>query len=327
MPAAEKALIARIKKLAGKPRLGLVHGIGDDCAVLRPKAGDELVITTDLSIEGTHFRREWHPTDSVGHRCLARGLSDIAAMGAEPVTAFLSLALPAKLPQKWVDGFVRGFLRLAKRHNVMLAGGDIAESKTGIVADVMVVGSVPRGKAILRSGARPGDIIYVTGALGGSAAVLRELYAGKKVDLKSLSNARHFYPEPRITVARYLREKKLATAMIDLSDGLSTDLAHILEESGGRKSLGASIVADLVPIAKGADSRPGVDLERALHGGEDYELLFTARKSARVPVEIAGVTVTEIGWITKEHGMRLVEGTRTKKLVAQGWEHFKKLRR
>jgi thiamine-monophosphate kinase len=324
MPVAEKSLVARIKKLAGKPGRDIVRGIGDDCAVLRPRATEELVITTDLMIEGTHFRREWHPADSVGHKCLARGLSDIAAMGAEPVAAFLSLGLPAKIPQKWVDGFLGGFLRLAKKYGVTLAGGDIAESKAGVVADVMVVGSVPRGKALLRSGARPGDVIYVTGALGGSAETLRRLMESSPTlrsasppsewDTRSGMNRRHFYPEPRIEVARYLRENKLATAMIDLSDGLSTDLAHICAES----KCGASIVTDLVPIADGAD------LQLALHGGEDYELLFTAGKSARVPIEIAGVAVTEVGWITKEKSIQLIEGARKpRKLEARGWEHFR----
>jgi thiamine-monophosphate kinase len=323
MPLAEKALIARIQKLARRDGHQIVRGIGDDCAVLRRQSGEELVITTDLLIEGTHFSHEWHSADSVGHKCLSRGLSDIAAMGADPIAAFLSLGLPASLPQKWVDDFLRGFLRLAKHYNVTLAGGDIAESKSGIVADVMVVGSVPRGKAILRSGARPGDIIYVTGALGGSAATLQQLMRSKHT--RSRLGSRHFYPEPRIAVARYLREKRLATSMIDISDGLSTDLAHICEESGARRnkragSLGASIVADLVPIANGAD------LNLALYGGEDYELLFTAGKSARVPVEIAGVAVTEIGWITKEKGMQLIEGTRKpRRLEVKGWEHFKKV--
>ena len=313
MPLAEKALIARIKKLAGKPGARVIRGIGDDCAVLRPRANEELVITTDLSIEGTHFRREWHPADSVGHRCLARGLSDIAAMGAEPVAAFLSLGLSSKTPQQWVDDLLRGFLRLAKRYNVTLAGGDIAECKTGIIADIVVVGAVPRGKAILRSGARAGDIIYVTGALGGSAATLQKMYAGNKVNAKT-SHKRHFYPEPRVAIARYLRERRLATAMIDLSDGLSTDLAHICEES----KCGANILADLVPMADAAD------LHMALHGGEDYELLFSAKKSARMPIEIAGVPITEIGWVTRERGMRLIEGTRLRNLEPRGWEHFKR---
>jgi thiamine-monophosphate kinase len=315
MPLAEKALIARIKRTAGKSSREIIRGIGDDCAVLRPRVGDELVITTDLLIEDTHFRRDWHPADSVGHKCLARGLSDIAAMGAEPVAAFLSLGLPAKLPQKWVDQFLSGFLRLAKRYKVTLAGGDIAESKSGIVADIMVVGSVPRGKAILRSTAKPGDTVYVTGSLAASAATLKKFYQGKKINAKSDQHSRHFYPEPRVAVAHILREKKLATSMIDLSDGLSTDLAHIFEES----RCGATMVADLIPIAEKAD------LSLALHGGEDYELLFTARPAAKVPIVIQGVPITEIGWVTKEKELTLIAGTRHKKLQVQGWEHFSRV--
>src|SRR6184192_382626 len=141
VPLPEKQLIARIRRMAqaslGRKNALILTGIGDDCAVLRPKVGHELLVTTDLSLEGTHFRREWHPADSVGHRCLARGLSDLAAMGGEATAAFLSLALPSDLPQKWVDDFLRGFLALAKRFDVTLAGGDIAESKSGVLADVM----------------------------------------------------------------------------------------------------------------------------------------------------------------------------------------------
>src|ERR1051325_7409013 len=141
MPRTEKALIARIKKLAGKPGRGIIRGIGDDCAVLRPPAGHELVVTADLMLEGTHFKREWHSAHSVGYKCLARGLSDIAAMGAEPLAAFLSLGLPENLPGRG-DAFFNGLLSLAKRYGVTLAGGDIAESTSAIVADIMVVSSV-----------------------------------------------------------------------------------------------------------------------------------------------------------------------------------------
>ncbi|HUQ50396.1 MAG TPA: thiamine-phosphate kinase, partial [Terriglobales bacterium] len=255
VPSPEKQIIARIRALAGKKRNALVRmGIGDDGAVLRPKSGSELLVTTDFSLEGTHFRRDWHPAHSVGHRCLARGLSDIAAMGGEPHAAFLSLALPARLPQSWVDGFLKGFLALANLHGIQLAGGDVAESKAGVLADVMIVGSAPAGKAVLRSGARNGDILYVTGALGGVSATLRQLLAGKKIAPKSAP--RHFFPEPRVEVGRFLREKKFATAMIDLSDGLSTDLAHVCSESG----VGAVVNEFLLPISKGAT------LKDALHG-------------------------------------------------------------
>src|SRR5437016_8504079 len=136
-------------------------GIGDDSSVLKIPKGQQALVTTDFSLEGVHFWREWHPPESVGHRCLARGLSDIAAMGGEPLAAFLSLALPRKLPQAWVARFLNGFLKLARQFKVPLAGGDTAESPAGILADIVVLGSVPRGKAILRSGARPADRIYV----------------------------------------------------------------------------------------------------------------------------------------------------------------------
>ena len=180
VPLSEKLLIQRIRRAAAQgARPG--YGIGDDCAVLPIPRGHEALVTTDFTLEGVHFRREWHPPDSVGHRCLARGLSDIAAMGGIPRAAFLSLALPAELPQEWVDRFIAGLLKLASRFSVQLAGGDTAQSPDGVLADIMVVGSVPAGRAILRSGARPGDLIYVTGTLGSAAAVLNLLRDGKKL--------------------------------------------------------------------------------------------------------------------------------------------------
>ena len=166
MPLKEKSLLQRIRRAAARRSHGIGLGIGDDCAVLRLPRGHEALITTDFSLEGIHFRRDWHPAGSVGHRCLTRGLSDIAAMGGIPQAAFLSLALPADLPQNWVDQFITGLLRLADRYSVLLAGGDTAQSPQGIMADIVVLGSVPAGQAILRSGAKPGDLIYVTGNLG-----------------------------------------------------------------------------------------------------------------------------------------------------------------
>ena len=280
--------------------------------MLRPPRGHELLITTDFSLEGVHFRRDWHSAECVGHRCLARGLSDIAAMGGEPLVAFLSLALPAGLEQRWVDGFLRGLLKLAKRFNVPLACGDIAQSPAGVLADIMVVGSVPQRKALLRSGARPGDALYVTGALGGSAAAIQQMRAGKK--LSPAQNRAHFFPEPRIAVGRLLRERRVAGAAIDLSDGLSTDLSHICEESG----VGAVVYAERVPLAKRAT------LDLALHGGEDYELLFTAAPRARVAEEIAGVRVTRIGEIIRgDHLFICDRNGRRKPLPPRGWEHFR----
>jgi thiamine-monophosphate kinase len=317
LPLAEKALIERIRRLAGPARAG-VTGIGDDCAVLGMRSG-EVLLTTDFSLEGVHFRREWHPPESVGHRCLTRGLSDIAAMGGEPIASFVSLALPPALPQNWVDRFFDGLLALARRYNVKLAGGDTAESPGGVMADIVLFGSVPKGKAILRSGAKPGDRIYVTGELGGSAAAVSLLLAGGKKKLRAQDYPAHFFPNPRVEAGKLLREYRIASAMIDISDGLSTDLHHICEESG----VGAEVQAEALPLARVGRPAREVGFNFALHGGEAYELLFTAPERARVPERIGGVAVTQIGQITRGKGMVLVTGGRPARLRPQGWEHFR----
>ena len=317
VPLAEKVLISRLRQAARRRNGRLVTGIGDDCAVLRWPSREDALVTTDFSLEGVHFRREWHPPEVVGHRCLTRGLSDIAAMGGKPVAAFLSLALPRNLSQNWVDRFFKGFLALSDEFKVTLAGGDTAESPAGILADIVVLGSVPKGKAVLRSGARPGDQIYVTGELGGASAALQELFAGHKVRPQDFPW--HFHPVPRIAVGQFLREKKLASAMIDISDGLSTDLAHICEES----KVGAEIFASAIPRA--AIGRDGNEIEphHALHGGDEYELLFTAPRGKRVPRRIAGVPVTLIGHIQQRKSMVLMNDHGISiKLKPQGWQHF-----
>lgn len=319
MPLAEKALIARIREASKLWGGAVITGIGDDCAVLTEPSGSDILVTTDFTLEGIHFRREWHPADVVGRRCLTRGLSDMAAMGGDPAAVFLSLALPPKLHQKWVDGFMEGLLDLADEFKVPLAGGDTAESPDGILADIIVVGTVPKGKAILRSGAKPGDRIYVTGELGGSSAALERLFAGKKILPKDFP--RHFHPVPRIAVGRFLRGKRLASAMIDLSDGLSTDLTHICEESG----VGAEILTDALPLDRVGRQRAKVKLRHAVHGGEDYELLFTAPKHKRVPHRIAGVPVAEIGSVRSKKQIVLTnEKGVSIELRPQGWEHFRR---
>jgi thiamine-monophosphate kinase len=315
----EKSLIARIRREA---RTMIRHGahvataIGDDCAVLNLSPGEQVLVTTDFSLEGVHFIRAWHPPESIGHRCLARGLSDIAAMGGDPVAAFLSLALPADISQSWVGRFFQGLLGLAKRFRVPLAGGDTAQSPNGVLADIVVLGKVPKGRALLRSGARPGDAIYVTGELGGSAATLAELRQRKPRAPKRMKGRvhPHFFPAPRIAIGRWLRESRLATAAIDVSDGFSTDLAHICEESHA----GAVVYADSIPRAAAAT------LDLALHGGEDYELIFTAPGCKLVSPRLAGVRVTCVGEIVKQRGMWLVDqGGRRSPFKAFGWEHFR----
>jgi thiamine-monophosphate kinase len=346
LPLPERALISRIAQLSSRPlgraqrspksgginrfavvshkllsKIGntsLITGIGDDCAVLRPPNGD-LLVTTDFSLEGVHFRRDWHSPESVGHRCLARGLSDIAAMGGAPMAAFLSLGIPPNLSQSWVDRFLRGFLKLARQFAVTLAGGDTAESPQGVLADIIVLGWVPKRTAILRSAARPGDRIYVTGTLGGSAATLKLLYSKrKKIDPKKFLS--HFFPQPRITQGQTLRSKNIPTSMIDMSDGLSTDLNHICEQSG----VGAEIWSQAIPRAQVGSPSKAVSVNLALHGGEDYELLFTAPPLRRVFSHLSGIPVTCIGEITRHKQIFLVDedGSRTV-LKPRGWEHFR----
>ncbi|MGH9519886.1 MAG: thiamine-phosphate kinase, partial [Terriglobales bacterium] len=250
----ELALLAGIRARAASPGVagGVRLGIGDDCALLRSRPGEELAITTDLTIDGRHFHLNAHPPESVGHRALARGLSDLAAMGARPLAAFLSLGLPRELARAhgrgrpWAERFLDGLLALADTHRTPLAGGDLAESPVA-VADIVLVGAVPRGRALLRSGARPGDLLYVTGALGGAAAGLERLIdlAGMRKSASVRGRAAtsaataeltplapHLFPQPRLAQGLHLQRRGLATAAIDLSDGLSTDLAHLCEESG-----------------------------------------------------------------------------------------------
>lgn len=329
----ELALLARIRaRAAHASHSGLRLGIGDDCALLGVRPGEELAVTTDLSIAGRHFRLEWHAPEAVGHRTLARGLSDLAAMGARPVAAFLSLGLPPALVQSskgrrpWIERFLNGFLALAQAHRTPLAGGDLAESPLAL-ADIVLVGAVRRGKALLRSGARPGDLVYVTGSLGGSAAGLvrlAQLAAAKPASfhapripkrLEALL-APHLFPQPRIAQGLWLARHSVATAAIDLSDGLSTDLKHLCEESG----VAAEIDAAALPI------HPGATPAQALHGGEDYELLFTAPQSVRVSRRIAGVPLTRIGRILcprrAKPPVTLVSARSAAPLAPQGWEHF-----
>lgn len=338
---AELALIQQIRRRisqAGRAGGGVRLGIGDDCALLALRPGEELAVTTDLSIAGRHFRLDWHPPESVGHRALARGLSDLAAMGARPVAAFLSLGLPQALTRasgrgsSWLSRFYDGLLTLAELHAAPLAGGDLAESPLA-VADVVLTGAVPRGRALLRSGAKPGHLLYVTGSLGGAAAGLARLAELAEAERpapdesshtrrikipKSLEAqlAPHLYPVPRLAQGLSLRRRGLASAAIDLSDGLSTDLAHLCDES----NVSAEVDAALLPLNAYAT------LTQALHGGEDYELLFAAPPTARIPRDLAGVPITRIGQIVRPRKGRpqvtLISEKGRQPLAPHGWEHF-----
>ncbi len=327
----ERSLIQRIRARQGhKSFAGLALGIGDDCALLEQRPGEQIAVTTDLSIQGRHFQLDWHPPEVVGHRTLARGLSDLAAMGARPLAVFLSLGLPQKLTRSnrrqasWLDRFFDGFFALAKAHKTPLAGGDLAQAPLA-TADVILVGAVPRGRALLRSGARAGDLLYVTGGLGGAAAgldKLRELAQenGRRPPSipKSAQSilAPHFHPQPRLAQGLWLQRRGMATSAIDISDGFSTDLTHLCDESG----VAAEVDESSLPIATGAT------LEQALHGGEDYELLFTSSPKARMPRRIEGVEITRIGRMVPQRRGRSTIALQAEggveALDPRGWQHF-----
>lgn len=277
----------RLRRLGIAHGNGIVTGIGDDCAIFRPKASpNDLIFTTDMMHEGVHFTWDAAPAD-VGHKALTRSLSDCAAMGARPLFALLSLAFPAEATQ-WVDGFYAGFTKLAAKHKVILAGGDLSNTAK-ISCDVMVCGELPRGQALLRSKARPGDRLCVSGPLGKAAL--------------ALDTRGRYLPQAQLALGQSLRKLGVKCAM-DLSDGLSTDLARLCAASRCAAEI------DDVPIARGAS------LQHALHGGEDYELLFTL--PAKIPppkgVHIIGkITKGPAGHVTY-HGQPL---------PPQGWEHFR----
>ena len=240
-------------------------------------------------------------------------------MGGEPVAVFLSLALPQDVSQSWVRHFVRSLVSLAEHYGTKLAGGDTAVSRDGILADIIVIGSVPKGGALLRSGARPGDRIFVSGSLGGSAAAVLQMTSDPKKRLQPAQYSRHFFPEPRIELGRILREKGFATAMIDTSDGLSTDLAHICEEI----RVGAEIEEASIPLTGIGKPSCSVNLDLALHGGGDCELLFTVSPTKKMPKQIEGIPITQIGHITRRRSILISDGKRNFcKLEPRGWEHF-----
>ena len=298
----EIEIVEAIRRRAGLPQgRGLVLGIGDDCAIYRPRGGrEDLLFTTDLLVEDVHFQHASHPAEAVGHKALARGLSDIAAMGGSPRFCLLSLAAGERADAGWIAGFYDGLLRLARKTGTPLAGGDLARSpKTA--CDIVVCGAAPRGSALRRDGARAGDAIYVSGRLGGSALGL-ETGTGR-------AWARHLRPEPRLRLGILLRERIGASAAMDLSDGLSLDLR--------RMALASGLAAHIEPPPR----FPGASLEQALHGGEDYELLFTARPRVNVPAQLAGVTLTRIGVMQKgQAGAVYLSG---QPLPPLGYDHFR----
>jgi thiamine-monophosphate kinase len=294
----ESRLIQRIR--AQFQNSGVVLGIGDDTAVLDIPEGHSVLFCSDLVAEDSHFIRGLHPADSVGYKAVAVNVSDIGAMGGIPMHFVISLAAPGDLDVEWVDGFYSGVARACQEFNVTLVGGDSSTAKS-VFIDVAMVGRVKSGGAVRRSGAKPGDKIYVTGALGGSARGLQLLRRGIHDDP---AVQKHLFPQPRYEIGMAVASK--AHAMIDVSDGLSTDLGHILEES----KVSARIYRDKIPAASGAT------VDEVLHGGEEYELLVTA--SAKIPL----IEIGEIIPSTDGHQILLVDGARESVLTPKGWQHF-----
>jgi thiamine-monophosphate kinase len=326
MKTGEDSLVQKITRgLALNGVSGLALGAGDDAALLQSRPGRQLVLTCDWFLEGSHFLRDKHPPDSIGWKCLARAVSDVAAMGGEPRYFLLSLALPETHTGKWLGGFLKGLARAEGRLQCWLAGGDTTRNHK-ILINVTVIGDVPTGGAVLRSGARPGDLIFASGCLGEAELGLRTLRRGRAV-VRGNSNRwvkKHLYPEPRLALGLWLAGKRLATAMMDLSDGLSTDLTRLC----GASRVGARIAIDKIPKAELPNKRGRIKFdatEFALHGGDDYELLFTVhpRQAGQVPSAFQGIPLSCIGEVTRKPGVVLVgaEG-REEKFVPRGWDPF-----
>jgi len=298
----EGRILAEIRRRVRLPEgSGVALGIGDDCAIYRPAGSrEDLLFTTDLLVEDIHFRHQTHPPEALGHKALARGLSDIAAMGGVPRFCLLSLSAGARLDRRWIDRFYKGLLRLSRASGAPLAGGDLARSaKTA--CDIVVCGSVPRGRALRRDGARAGHAIYVSGRLGGSALGL-----AKK---SGRAWARHLRPQPRIDLGIFLRERLHASAAMDISDGISLDLHRLALASG--------LEAAIEPPPK----FPGATLAQALDGGEDYELLFTVPRRVQVPTHFGRVPLTRIGEMRRGRpGAVYLSG---EPLPPRGYDHFR----
>lgn len=314
----------------------LLMGIGDDAAVVRGTSGYDTVVTADLLVEDIDFRRNTTPPFFLGHKAIAVSLSDIAAMGARPRWALISLGLPEEIWETdFTVKFYEGLFQLSRQYDVQLIGGDTSRTPERIVIDSVLVGECVANNAIKRSGAAAGDQIFVTGSLGGSAGGLRLIERGAHLADQNLGThetqaldqllLRHLKPEPRVGWGIVLGQEKLASSLIDLSDGLSSDLNHICSESG----VGALIESALLPIDSMVVElcgRRALDpLQLALHGGEDYELLFTVKPAdiPRLPKRVDGIGFTRIGEIREiQNGVTISEGSRVWNLTPGGWKHF-----
>lgn len=334
----EDQLIERIAKAVpsvrgASSRAGLRVGIGDDDAVGAPRAGCEWLLHCDAFLDGIHFHAKTYPADSVGYKSLARATSDLAAMGADPRFFLLTLALPASLTGKWLDGFLRGMSRASRQLGILLAGGDTTKSDK-ISISITVVGELGRGLAVRRSGARPGDLVYVSGRLGRAELGLelmkargRSAGARNSPDLARLLQP-HLYPKIRLELGAWLARNRVASSMMDISDGVSTDLARVCKAS----AVGARLWAERIPCVKIEPAAARLlrgrrldPLRMALDGGEDYELLFTVprRNLKKLRGAPGSSGITAIGEIERGNRITLAgANSREKRLEPGGWDPF-----
>ncbi len=317
----ETQFITWIRRQFSQNSKGVILGIGDDAALVSLPVGKEMILTTDMSIEGVHFKSDFHSPASIGHRALARSLSDVAAMGGTPLNVLISVGLSKNQTQSWLLDVYRGLLKLARRFEVAIIGGDTAVTPGATTLDVMVTGEVQRGQALIRSGARVGDLIYVSGKVGMSALGLRQLLskAPARSALEKAALRAHLFPEPQCALGQFLSGNRLATAMMDLSDGLSIDLKRLCDASG----VGAKLFSDKIPIPALPDR--GEALKLGLHGGEDYQLLFTVspRKAAKIPSHFGKVPLHCIGEIESRKANTLITPDgKSRPLKPLGWDHF-----
>lgn len=325
---AEHALIERVHRRVGAASPSVVVGIGDDAAVVEPERGSLTVMTTDALVETVHFDRQYCPLDTVGHKALAVNLSDLAAMGATPRHALLSLALPGALPLSELDALLDGLVAVATHYRTTIVGGNITSSGGPLFVDVTAVGSVRRRRVLQRDAVRAGDELYVSGDVGGAAAGLASLRASPDAVADfDLCRRRYLQPTPRVRLGTQLGKNKAARACIDLSDGLADGIRQL----AGASHVGAMIAADDIPIAPETRrwfEATGVDpVMAALSGGEDYELLFSAPVSRRRSIAAIGrlsdrIPLTRIGRATKDHACVLVRNGKEEALPT-GYEHFR----
>ena len=329
----ETGIIQRIQHqgITGLVASHVKKGIGDDCAVLEIEGASALLVTTDTLIEGIHFTDQTLSPEALGWKALAVNVSDIAAMGGTPKTAFLSLALKGETKVQFLDAFLAGFKDLSEKTGVVLAGGDTVESPSCAVVTVMLLGACPKKRVVYRSGAKVGDHIWVTGRLGDAAGglfLLKDKGGPTPLEYASLIMA-HQRPMPPFELGRALGEAGLAHAMIDLSDGVAKDLGHICEQSGVGALLQGASVPMSDPLKKLADQVPYPALGWALQGGEDYELLFTASPTAEprilsLSAKVSDGGATRIGKIIDDRGIWVNTPEGRNRLVSPGFLHFSK---